>query len=135
MSIEGIFIAIIVLLILAFGCYILFHKKKRFSARKMKEIKEHWREIESLQEEHPEQSILKADKLLDHALKQAGYSGTLGEKMKAARAVFSDNNGLWSAHKLRNRIAHEMNVKISSLQSKGALKAFRKALRDLGVAL
>lgn len=125
----------IALFIVGFGLYVLFYRKQRLSKKEISAIRKHWEEILELQDEHPEQAILKADKLLDHALKKSGYSGSLGDKLQQARAVFRDNNGLWSAHKLRNRIAHEMNVKISSSQTKIALKAFQKALYDLGISL
>lgn len=122
-------------LIVAFGFYVLFYRKKRLSAREMAKVRELWAEVSDLVEKHPEQAILKADKLLDFVLKSSGYKGSLGEKMKAARPVFRDNNGIWSAHKLRNCIAHEIDAKITSVQAKSALKAFKKALYDLGVNL
>lgn len=78
-------------------------------------------------------SVLNADKLLDHALKERGAKGdTMGERMKASREVFSDNNAIWSAHKLRNQIAHEPDVNVNYDQARRALSAFKKALKDLG---
>lgn len=136
MSFEPwVILAILAFLILAFGMYVLFYRKKRLSSGEIKKIQQLWSEIELVAIEHPEQAILKADKLLDHALKKAGFFGTLGEKLRKARAVFSDNNGVWSAHKLRNRIAHEIDIKVSSGQAQSALRNFKKALLDLGVPL
>ena len=78
-------------------------------------------------------AILNADKLLDEALKARGFAGeTMGERMKSARAEFSNNNAVWAAHKLRNRIAHESDVSIKSKTARYALKAFKKGLKDLG---
>lgn len=136
MSIEPWFIlAGIAVLILFFGVYVLFYRKKRFSPRELEKIRMWWQEIESLASHHPEDAVLKADKLLDHALNRAGYSGTLGEKMKKARPLFRDNNGVWFAHKLRNRIAHEMDVIISEAEGRTCLRHFKHALTDLGVKL
>ncbi|MDP2691250.1 MAG: hypothetical protein Q8O95_02480 [bacterium] len=126
---------ILVVLILCFGLYVVFHRRQRISAQEAKQIRKFWQEIFELRSEYPDQAVLKADKLLDHALKQAGYTGTMGEKMKQARAVFRDNNGVWSAHKLRNRIAHEIHVKVSPIQANTALTAFKKAFIDLGISL
>lgn len=78
-------------------------------------------------------AILNADKLLDHALRARGFKGeTMGERMKSAKDVFSNRNAIWTAHKLRNQIAHEPGVKVTAAQLKQALKAFRAALRDVG---
>lgn len=78
-------------------------------------------------------AILNADKLLDHALRARGFKGqTMGERMKSAKDVFSNRNAIWTAHKLRNQVAHEPEVSITSAQTKQALKAFKAALRDTG---
>lgn len=79
-----------------------------------------------------EMAIIKADKLVDQALRERGVSGqTMGERLKSARADFSNIDALWSAHKLRNRIAHE-NTNVSIKTARATLAAFRKALKDLG---
>ncbi len=78
-------------------------------------------------------SILNADKLLDKALTERGFGGkTMGERMKNASKIFSDQNGVWSAHKLRNQIAHESDVYVTYDQARSALANFRKALKDVG---
>lgn len=78
-------------------------------------------------------AILNADKLLDAALKARGFAGeTMGERMKNARSSFSNNNAVWTAHKLRNQIAHESDVNIKPKTARYALKAFKKGLKDLG---
>jgi len=78
-------------------------------------------------------AVMNADKLLDQALQERGMRGkTMGERMKAANSIFTDNNGVWSAHKLRNRIAHESDVMVRYDDARYALANFRKALKDLG---
>ena len=78
-------------------------------------------------------SVLDADKLVDCVLKARGVKGeTMGERMKNSVSLFSDRNGVWMAHKLRNRIAHESDAKVSYDEARYALLAFRKALKDLG---
>lgn len=126
---------VIALLIVAFGLYVLLYRKQRLGSKDITQIKKLWKEAETLLNEHPDKAVLKADKLLDHALGKAGYSGNLGEKLRHARSVLSDNNAIWSAHKLRNRIAHEIDITVSVQQAKTALKAFRKAFHDLGITL
>ncbi len=78
-------------------------------------------------------SVLNGDKLVDQALRSRGIKGkTMGERMKNSVDKFSDRNGIWSAHKLRNKIAHESNVNVNYSEARYALANFRKALKDLG---
>jgi len=77
-------------------------------------------------------AILKADKLLDQALRETGSKGqTMGERMKARQGVWSNANAVWTAHKIRNRIAHEEKVSISGDVTKRVLSSFKRALKDL----
>lgn len=77
--------------------------------------------------------ILEADKLLDQVLKECGFDGeTMGERLKSANGRFTKRNGVWAAHKLRNSIAHESDVKISYREARGALACYKRALKDLG---
>jgi hypothetical protein len=79
-------------------------------------------------------TVINFDKLLDEALKARGFGGkTMGERMKNAVRLFSDRNGVWTAHKLRNVIAHEPDAHVTYEQARSALYNFRKALKDLGV--
>lgn len=78
-------------------------------------------------------AILNADKLLDTALKARGFKGaTMGERLKSARNSFKNNNAIWAAHKLRNKIAHESDIQIKAQTAKYALGAFKAGLKDLG---
>ncbi|MGB3023422.1 MAG: hypothetical protein WBB39_01310 [Candidatus Saccharimonadales bacterium] len=78
-------------------------------------------------------AIFQADKLLDRALRESGFAGeTMGERMKSAHAVFTKRDAVWTAHKLRNRIAHEDKVSINPRLTRQALASFKRALRDMG---
>ena len=77
--------------------------------------------------------ILNGDKLVDKALMERGFGGkNMGDRMKDAAKVFSDRNGIWNAHKLRNKVAHESDAYITYDQARYALASFRRALKDLG---
>lgn len=96
-----------------------------------------WMTIEqSLSRDEPSSHqlcVLNADKLLDQALREKGISGnTMGERMKAQQSVWSNANAVWGAHKLRNQIAHEHDIKVSYDDAKRALSAFKRALKDIG---
>lgn len=96
-----------------------------------------WMSIEhSLIKDQPvtyHMAILNADKLVEQALKDRGFAGqTMGERLKSAKAQFTRLDALWTAHKLRNQVAHEPDVKISYDQARRALAGFKRALKDLG---
>ena len=78
-------------------------------------------------------AIIQADNLLDEALKKRHFKGkTMGERMVAAQRTLSSNDTMWFAHKLRNQLVHEVDVKLSEKDVKNALVGIRQALRDLG---
>ena len=78
-------------------------------------------------------AVINADKLLDLALRERGFSGkTMGERLKSAKNNFSNINAIWSAHKMRNKIAHETEVKLNYDASRRALASFKQGLKDLG---
>jgi hypothetical protein len=78
-------------------------------------------------------AVMTADKLLDQAMKESGLSGeTMADRLKAAKSKFSDVNKVWAAHKLRNRIVHETDVKITTITAKKALHIYKKSLKELG---
>lgn len=116
--------------------WVLWRRKKRnkLSQKSLNFIHSHWIRIIDSFSHHPGQAVLDADKLLDYTLNQHGFKGSLGEKLKKAAARFSNLNNVWFAHKLRNRLAHEMGQpKIA--EAKRALSYFKQALNDLGAGL
>ncbi len=96
-----------------------------------------WMAIESRLKRDDENSytvcILVADKLLDQSLLDRGLSGkTMAERMKQCQGIWTNGNGVWAAHKLRNRIAHETDVKVDYDRARQALIAFKQGLKDMG---
>jgi hypothetical protein len=78
-------------------------------------------------------AIIDADKLLDEALKRKNFRGkTMGERLVAAQRSLSDNDAVWYAHKLRNRLVHEPDVRLKKNEAQNALAGFKKGLHDLG---
>lgn len=102
-----------------------------FSVQEKRQFQDHWRGIQA--DRDPRHAIMDADKLLDMGLKKKGYEGPLGEKLKKSGSLFRDVNGVWAAHKLRNRLAHELGMNVSDSEAKRALRQFEQAYRDLGM--
>ncbi|MBU1992722.1 MAG: hypothetical protein ABH856_02535 [Patescibacteria group bacterium] len=110
-------------------------KSKKLSAKDQQFYIVKWQEILDMSHNNPRHAILDADKLLDNLLSRKGYSGTFGEKLKQAGGIFTDINAVWSAHKVRNQIAHELDFNVSPDFGRSVLGKFKRALQDLGVKL
>ena len=74
------------------------------------------------------------DKLIDETLKNAGFPGdTLGERlMGMERGQLATLDGLWEAHKIRNKIAHDSNYFMRYAEAKKAVELYEKTLNELG---
>lgn len=79
----------------------------------------------------PIRRIMEADKVLDLALSELGFKGTLGEKLKKAGPRFSNINDVWRAHKLRNTLAHETGAQVSAQDAASAMRSFERGINDL----
>jgi hypothetical protein len=124
--------------VILFLLFYKYFKKRVFTSEELQYIRSHWIRIIDSFNSYPKQAVLDADKLLDYGLSmkfsKKGYGKTLGEKLKKFGEVFSDVDAVWSAHKLRNQIAHEFG-EINVKEAKNALSQFKKALNDLGAEL
>lgn len=81
-----------------------------------------------------EMSIIKADKLLDEALKCLGFSGaSMSQRLIGAKHKLKHRDDVWNAHKLRNKIVHESSYRPSTGDIKFALRGYHKTFKDLGV--
>lgn len=125
-------LAAFVLVDLAIVIFVLYRRRRGgFTQQEKKRYLEHWNKIKS----NPDlrHAIMDADKLLDQLLGIKGYSGNLGEKLKKSGKLFTDLNGVWAAHKLRNRLAHELDAKLSADEGRRALRQFEHAFSNLGL--
>lgn len=78
-------------------------------------------------------AIMNADKLLDMALRESRFKGdNMGERMKSAKNAWKSADNVWTAHKVRNKLAHEHDAKVSYELTLQTLGAFKQGLKDLG---
>jgi hypothetical protein len=127
LTIIGIFVLFVIVLI------VLVVKKMRgrkLSDASKQKVGNAWRHALSISD--PVRRVMEADKVLDLALTELGYKGTLGEKLKKAGPRFSDVNAVWRAHKLRNTLAHETGAHANQNDVNAAIRTFERALADLG---
>jgi hypothetical protein len=125
-------LAIIILLAIILGAGFL---KRRPKMLNQVYFKDQWMQAQALCKDKATWplAIINADKLVDEALKRRKYKGkTMGERMVTAQRDFSDNDGIWFAHKLRNRLVHEADTKLKETDVKKALVGLRQALKDMG---
>ena len=96
-----------------------------------------WHEVEQHVKKggptHYRQAVVEADKLVDYCMKELGVPGqTMGERLRQSQSRFTDYDGLWKAHKVRNQLVHEMDREVLSFEVKKIIARFRTALNDLG---
>jgi hypothetical protein len=125
-------IAAVIIILLIIGVGLLQRRPKTLNKDS---FEKRWKELQSLcsKKDTWPMAVINADKLLDEALRKRRYKGkSMGERLVSAQRDISDNDSAWFAHKLRNRIVHEDNVKLKQKDVKDALLGFRRALKDLG---
>jgi hypothetical protein len=98
-----------------------------------------WVEIKTMQNSGPsglKAALIDADKLLDYCMIGKGFAGdTMGDRLKSGGSRFNNLNAVWTAHKLRNQIAHEVEHDLVPEQIKRAINDLGLAIRDLGIKL
>ena len=136
---DGLMISFFVAIIVIGGgiLFLLAHGRKGGQNLDLDRYRSQWlkldRQLIRDQESSYHLVILNADKLLDQALRQRGFKGqTMGERMKSAKDTWTNANAIWTAHKIRNQIAHEPDVKVSYEDARRSLATYKQGLKDLG---
>lgn len=84
---------------------------------------------------HAAQAMVRADSFLDSIMQQAGGQGpTFADRLRSLESRFGQPlyQQLWDAHKLRNDVAHNHGLTVSTGQAAAALQTFRRAASRLG---
>lgn len=99
-----------------------------------------WQHVEEriagLQESDWRQAIIEADIMLDDILRSRGYEGdTLADRLKQlSSSLVPSLDGLWDAHRIRNRIAHEGSAfKLEERVAHRTISQYRNAFTELGI--
>jgi len=104
-----------------------------------KKIEKKWQKIDnklkSDQESNLKLAVIEADKFFDNIFKNIGYMGKdMGGRLeKITSSQISNIDDIWSAHKIRNKIVHDMDYKLIPVDAQRAVKAFEQALKELEV--
>ncbi len=110
----------------------------RFGPKRTKRTKfqERWRDLQQFcaHKETWPTALIRADDLLDVALKRRRYKGkNMGERLVAAQRIFTDNDSIWYAHKLTARVREHPKSRLREKEVKDALVSLRQGLKDLDV--
>lgn len=104
-----------------------------------KEFEQNWQDIQGLMaSENPSDwnmAILRADAELDDLLAHLGYEGeTIAERFKIVDPTkLTSMDRVWSAHRLRNAIAHDPLQQYTREMLTHALQSYEIAFQELGV--
>ncbi len=91
--------------------------------------------IESAHESDWRQAIIEADIMLDDLLKQLKIEGnTIGDRLKNVdKSTFKTLDNAWTAHKVRNEIAHKGSAyKLSNHLAYRTIKQYESVFREFG---
>ncbi len=94
------------------------------------EIEKH---INSTREAEWKFAVIEADKMADDLLKNSGFPGdTMGDRlMNIQPGQLTTLQGLWEAHKIRNRLVHDTNYFLRYTEAKRAVGLYEKTLKEL----
>jgi|GEM_PF-1772898 len=100
-------------------------------------LRERWNKLlahlDSTQESQWKVAVMEADKLVDDALAKAGYPGaTFGDRLSNIQpGTLLSLDGIWWAHKIRNRLAHEVDYFLRYTEARQAVGYYEAALSEL----
>lgn len=77
-------------------------------------------------------AVLEADAIMDELLKKMNYHGeTMAERLRSIEpSDFQALQHVWNAHKMRNRIAHEVEYALSRDEAERIVSLFEKGLKE-----
>lgn len=91
------------------------------------------RHMDSAKEAEWKFAVIEADKLFESVLQKAGFPGqSLGEKLiNIQPGQLQHLDGIWYAHKIRNRLAHDVDYFLRYSEAKQAIDYYDAALQEL----
>lgn len=142
-------ISLLVTLFLAIAAMRLAAKQKEFNAQAAAQtavqaeiagagpLQEQWHDImhhiESPREGEWKFAVIEADTIVDSVLKNYFPGDTMGERlMNIDKTKLLSIEGLWEAHKVRNRLAHDPGYFLRHAEALRAVRLFGETLKELG---
>jgi hypothetical protein len=101
------------------------------------QLRDRWNSIlaylDSAREADWKLAVMEADTLVDDSLARAGFAGaTFGDRLSNIQpGTLLSLDGVWWAHKIRNRLAHEVDYFLRYTEARQAVGYFEAALAEL----
>jgi len=93
------------------------------------EVQKH---ITSTREAEWKFAVIEADKVVDEILKNSFPGETMGERLlNITKGQLETLDGLWEAHKIRNRLVHDVNYFLRYAEAKRAVILYERTLKEL----
>lgn len=135
----GLLIGIVAIIFCIYFLYkriVSFFRGRRYRLDR-KGLQREWTKIEDLlkkkEEVNYKLALIEADKLLDFVLKSMAMPGQdLNERLKFATAKYEKLREVRWAHGMRNKVVHDTDFDLEFDSVRGAIKAFKRALMELG---
>lgn len=122
---------------LVVGIVLLFFisKRKNLTEGQRNKVRNKWQELKELEKQgRYKEAIMDADKLFDFVLKTMNIRGdTMGKRLINAEKILDNYNDIWEAHKIRNKLVHEVDFKADSMKTRIVLRAFEKSIEHLKI--
>ena len=123
---TSIFVLFVLFVLLVAFVLFSFRRKKGLTSHQKAQIQQHW--LRAISQPDLHRRILDGDAVVAELLTMLGYQGSMADKLKRAESFIPDINAVWAAHKLRNRIAHEMGASINQNEADRAMHAFERVI-------
>ncbi len=123
-------IIFIICILIIFGILLLFflNPKKKL---KLEVCKKWQKKIEFTNKLAPSYSLLESHKIFVQALSELTNVKQAAKIIKKFENRFTNKKKIWFYHRMRNKIAHEVDMQIISKDAKIARQEFCKALSSL----
>ena len=123
-------IIVVVLVLIGFALYLKKSwKRNRLKGAARAKAVESMQRVRKIPDLH--RRILEADSVLERALGDLGYGGSMADKLRRAGKYLPGLQDIWTAHKLRNRIAHEPGIMLTEKETERSVAAFERAVLRL----
>jgi hypothetical protein len=129
---SGIFLAFVGGVIVVGACFAFLRRKRKLSDSDFQKFSQKILETKKLDPAH---AIMESHKIFSAAI--AVFLGekvkhhTSAQKISRVQKRFPNPKQVWNFHRLRNRIAHETDTRVSAVQADQARENFIRALRSL----
>lgn len=120
--------------------YVLAKEQESFNLKQIKPSQsfenKRWDTIvEYMLSEHPNDwriAILEADIILNEILTKSGYTGdTVADKLKQVeKSDFQTLENAWEAHKVRNKVVHDVDFVLSKREAKRIVKLYQSVFEE-----